>query len=177
MTKLSDRNARNLSKSKSGLTPEAVRLSYEGTYICPICRHGEIANLALMDAFACNFCRHIFTANLAEQTVQVVDSSQPMSWRWNGQQWKAAYRDDLNLTVMIWFIFAALVVFPSLIVWLPSQIFTPLPGSRWAWFPLVWTGCTFVVHALLAGWLIAEHYQIPFYIAGKIWLRDRLGHR
>ncbi|HEY9645238.1 MAG TPA: DUF2396 family protein, partial [Chroococcidiopsis sp.] len=114
--------------SQSGRLAAERSLSYDESYLCPICRHGQISSLVLMDAFACNFCRHIFTANLAEQTVQVVDSSQPMSWRWNGRTWRFAHQpDDLNLTVMIWLIGAVLVMLPSALVWLSAYTFPPLP--------------------------------------------------
>jgi len=156
---------------------EGNTFNYQGQYECPICRHGQISELTLMDAFACNFCRHIFTANLADQSVQVVDSSQPMSWRWNGRNWQTAYRDDVNLTLVIWLIGGVLVALPSAIVWLSAHTFPPLPGSPWAWFPMVWVACTFVVHFSLVLWLLIEHYQLPFYISMKIRLRNLLEGR
>jgi hypothetical protein len=152
-------------------------LNYQGVYTCPICRHGQISALTLMDAFACNFCRHIFTANLQNQSVQVVDSSQPMSWRWNGRTWQVAYRDDFNLTLVIWLVAVVLVALPTGIVWLSAHTFPPLPGSPWSWFPVVWMGCTFLVHFFLVAWLMAEHYQLPIYVSGKIRLRTLLGQR
>jgi hypothetical protein len=130
-----------------------------------------------MDAFACNFCRHIFTANLQEQSVQVVDSSQPMSWRWNGRNWQIAYRDDINLTVVIWIIAIVLTVLPSSLVWLSAYTFPPLPGSPWSWFPKVWVICTLLVHLGLVAWLMVEHYQFPIYIAIKIRLRGLFERR
>ncbi|MBD0269899.1 MAG: hypothetical protein ICV77_16605, partial [Cyanobacteria bacterium Co-bin8] len=63
------------SKPKSGRPLESSRgLSVDSgsTYLCPVCRHGQIEAMTLMDAFACNFCRHIFEVNLEQQTVQVV---------------------------------------------------------------------------------------------------------
>jgi hypothetical protein len=165
------------SKSASGSMTGSEALSYQGTYICPICRHGHISNLTLMDAFACNFCRHIFTANLNNQSVQVVDSSQPMSWRWNGRSWKASYHDDPSLTIVIWLVSAVLVVLPASIVWVMSYLFPPLPGSTGAWFPQVWLGCTLGVHFLMVGWLLAEHYQLPLYITNRIRLRSWMGRR
>jgi hypothetical protein len=146
-------------------------LNYEESYLCPVCRHGQITGLTLMDAFACDFCRHIFTANLKEQTVQVVDSSQPMSWRWVGRRWQVAYRDDLNLSTLIWIISIVVITLPPSLVGLAAYIFPPLPGSRWAWFPFAWAGGTLVIHLGMVLWLIAEHYQIPFYVSTKIRLQ------
>ncbi|WAL58323.1 hypothetical protein [Thermocoleostomius sinensis] len=163
--------------SVSRPSSEGCELDYQGTYLCPVCRHGQISALTLMDAFACNFCRHIFTANLPAQTIQVVDSSQPMSWRWNGRTWKSTYQDDPNLTLVIWFIGAILIVLPSSIVWLMAYLFPPLPGSTWAWFPNVWLGCTIGVHLLMVSWLLAEHYQLPLYISSRIRIRTWLGRR
>ncbi len=153
-------------------------LSYDEPYLCPVCRHGQISSLVLMDAFACNFCRHIFTANLTEQTVQVVDSSQPMSWRWNGRNWRLAYQlNDSNLTVLIWLIGAVLVILPSALVWLSAYTFPPLPGSPWAWFPMVWVGCTLLTHLLMVLWLLAEYYQFSPYISSKVRLQLLLNRR
>lgn len=165
---------KNLAKATR---PDDCHLNYQGAYVCPICRHGQITGLTLMDAFACDFCRHIFTANLQEQSVQVVDSSQPMSWRWSGRNWQVAYQDDFNLTVMIWFMAAMLVGLPSAIVWLSAYTFPPLPGSPWSWFPMVWVGCTLVVHLLLVVWVMAEHYQVPWYVTSKIRLRSLFNWR
>lgn len=173
MTKLGSENTQSSPASLS----ERVDLSYENSFLCPVCRHGEITGLVLTEAFACNFCRHIFTANLHEQSVQVVDSSQPMSWRWNGRGWQVAYQDDLNLTIVIWLVGVALVVLPSAIVGLSAYTFPALPGSPWAWFPTVWLGCTFLVHFLLVTWLMVEHYQLPLYVSTKVRLRALLGRR
>lgn len=169
--------AARTSKITSGAILEESSLNYQGTYICPVCRHGQISTLALMDAFACNFCRHIFTANLRNQSVQVVDSSQPMSWRWNGRKWQSTHQDDPNLTFVIWVIGVVLVTLPASIVWLMSYLFPPLPGSLWAWFPRVWLGCTLGVHLLMVAWLLAEHYQLPLYISSRIRLRGWLERR
>ncbi|XQQ06338.1 MAG: hypothetical protein EDM05_69180 [Leptolyngbya sp. IPPAS B-1204] len=156
---------------------ESRSLSLQDSYICPVCRHGQISALTLMDAFACNFCRHIFTANLQNQTVQVVDSSQPLTWRWTGRNWQSTYRDDPSLTAVVWFASIVLVLLPASIVWLMAFLFPPLPGSVLSWFPSVWLGCTFGIHLLMVGWLLAEHYQLPIYIASRVRLREWLGRR
>ncbi len=152
-------------------------LSFDSRYVCPVCRHGQIESLTLMDAFACNFCRHIFTANLKEQLVQVVDSSQPMSWRWNGRNWQSVYQSDANLTVLIWLVSGTMIVLPGMLVWLAMYTFPPLPGSPWSWFPAVWVGCTFVIHGCMVLWLLAEHYQFPLYVSARVllqsWFRQR----
>jgi hypothetical protein len=177
MTKRFPPDAVISSKRSPSSTPDHSHLDFQGTYLCPVCRHGQITGLTLMDAFACDFCRHIFTANLSDQTVQVADSSQPMSWRWNGRRWQVAYQDELNLTVVIWLVSAALVLLPPALVWLSAYTFPPLPGSAWAWFPTAWVGCTFSIHFLMVSWLIAEHYQLPLYVSTKIRLRQLLGQR
>lgn len=152
-------------------------LTYQETYICPVCRHGQIAALTLMDAFACDFCRHIFTANLLEQSIHVEDSSQPMTWRWNGLNWKAANQLDMDLTIVVWLVGVALVLLPPALIWLSSHTFPPMQGSTWAWFPSVWIGLTFLAHFTFVAWLLAEHYQLPFYVTYKIRLRHALGGR
>ncbi|MFZ4675399.1 MAG: hypothetical protein ACOYM4_06830, partial [Nodosilinea sp.] len=69
------------------------RLNLEAgeTYECPVCRHGQIQPMTLMDAYACSFCRHIFAVNLDQQTVHVVDKVQSMGWRWQGWRWQPLY--------------------------------------------------------------------------------------
>ncbi|NJR64594.1 MAG: hypothetical protein HC772_03535 [Leptolyngbyaceae cyanobacterium CRU_2_3] len=152
-------------------------MSHQETYICPICRHGQIAELILMDAFACNFCRHIFTANFPTQSIQVVDSSQPMSWRWNGRKWQSVYHHTSSLTLVVWLISAILVMLPASIVWLSSVLFPPLPGSTWSWFPQLWVACTFGSHLVMVSWLLIEHYQWPLYIATRVRILQWLGRR
>jgi hypothetical protein len=144
------------------------------SYTCPICRCGQITNLMLMDAFACNFCRHIFTANLEAQTIRVEDSSQPMTWRWNGRNWQVARLIDHSLSALIWTIGGFLIIFPSSLVGLSAYFFPPLEGSAWASFPLVWLGLTVTSHFLMVAWLLLEHYQVPIYVSGKIRLQDWL---
>jgi hypothetical protein len=166
------------SSKRPAKTPSGLRaLNDQETYICPVCRHGHISSLTLMDAFACDFCRHIFTVNLENQSIQVADSSQPMSWRWNGRGWMAAHHNDRNLTLAIWLVGIALVVLPSTIVCASAYMFPPLPDSRWAWLSAVWCGVTIVVHLGMVSWLIAEHYQIPIYVMSKIQLRRLFNYR
>lgn len=167
---------------KTPLQPTSTLLSesplnYQDSYVCPVCRHGQISAMTLMDAFACNFCRHIFSANLPTQSIQVVDSSQPMSWRWNGQKWQSVYRDAPSLTLVVWLIGIILVTLPGSIVWLSSALFPPLPTSTWAWFPKVWVICTFGIHFLMVSWLVVEHYQLPLYVSTRIRVAQWLGRR
>lgn len=149
-------------------------LSYSGTYLCPICRHGHIAELPLMEALACNFCRHIFSVNLPSQTVQVVDSSQPMSWRWNGRKWLAAYQEDQHLAILVWILCLGLVILPSAIVGIAAYIFPPLPDSPWARFSSVWALTTLILHGVMVAWVLAEYYQLPLYVSSKIRLQRLL---
>jgi len=149
-------------------------LTLQDHYLCPVCRHGTLSELALMDAFACDFCRHIFTANLEQQTVQMADGMQPMAWLWDGRNWRSLLSQDQSVTVFIWLLGALVAIAPTLLVWLSIYTFPPLPGSKWAWFPSVWAGCTLIVHLLLFGWLVAEHYQFPLYVRVKLWLRRLL---
>lgn len=127
-----------------------------------------------MDAFACDFCRHIFTPNLEAQTIEVVDSVQPMTWRWTGQGWRQSRQLDRDLTLLVWGLGGVLVLLPPGLVWLAGYIFPPLPGSPGANVPLLWAGLTLLCHSLLALWLVAEHYQFSAYVALKLQLRRQL---
>ncbi|WP_439341640.1 hypothetical protein [Vacuolonema iberomarrocanum] len=143
-------------------------LDLQDHYRCPVCQYGTLSELALMDAFACDFCRHIFTVNLEQQTVQIADGMQPMVWRWDGRNWRSLLSRDQSVTVFIWLLGVGVAIAPPLLVWLSTYTFPPLPGSRWAWFPTVWVSCTLVLHWLLVGWLVAEHYQFPLYVRSKL---------
>jgi len=167
---MSDRNL-------ATLNIDCRSLNYEQTYLCPVCRHGQISALALMDAFACSFCRHIFTADLRDQSVRVEDSSQPMTWHWNGLTWQGLHQVDVDLSIVIWVVGGVLVLLPPTLIWLSSHTFPPMAGSEWAWFPMVWVGLAFLLHFTLVLWLLLEHYQVPVYVACKVRLQMLLGRR
>jgi rubredoxin len=76
---------------------EPTRLNYHDTYSCPVCRHGKIAALTLMEAYACNFCQHIFTANLEQQVLKMADSQLPLTWYWNGKYWQGLPREGMEM--------------------------------------------------------------------------------
>ncbi|NJP08123.1 MAG: hypothetical protein HC866_00480 [Leptolyngbyaceae cyanobacterium RU_5_1] len=156
---------------------ERCGLSYQNTYLCPVCRHGQISAIVLMDAFACSFCRHIFTADLRDQSVRVEDSSQPMTWRWNGHAWQATNQMTADLTIMIWLVGTVLVVLPPSLIWISSHMFPPMQGSTWYWFPTIWVALAFLSHFSFVAWLLIEHYQLPFYVTCKVWLRELVGRR
>ncbi len=177
MSETADRkHDKNERKSSVG-SSELRSLNYQETYLCPVCRHGSIAALTLMEAFACDFCHHIFTADLRSQSVRLEDSSQPIIWRWNGNVWKAGHQIDADLTIMIWMVGAALVILPPSLIWLSSHTFPPLEDSGWLWFPTLWVGLTFLFHFCFVGWLLAEHYQLPPYIAFKVRLQTLFDRR
>lgn len=135
-------------------------LSYYDAYTCPVCRHGKIAALPLMEAFACNFCRHIFTANLEKQVITMADGQLPLTWHWTGQNWQGmTTRNSLGWGYRVGAI--AFVVLPTAIMGLGAYLFPALPGSRLSWFPWVWTGLTFFSHLACILWLILEYYQFP----------------
>lgn len=156
---------------------EQRSLSFDSSYLCPICRHGTITSMTLMDAFACDFCRHILTANLQQQFVRVEDSSAPMIWRWNGHTWQTLNQTDTDLAVIIWLVSLALVALPPTLIWLSAHTFPPLPHSPWAWVPGVWSVLALMCHLAFVSWLLMEHYQVPLYVALKVrlqgWLRLR----
>lgn len=143
-------------------------------YECPVCRHGQIQPMALMDTYACSFCRHIFEVNLDQQTVHVVDSVQPMGWRWQGWRWQPLYQSRGDITLTLWLIGLALVILPAGLVALGGYIFPPLeatPGANWS---MVWALGTLAAHSAMVGWLIAEHHQFPIYVMAKIRLQRLL---
>lgn len=151
---------------------ETKLLSLHDDYGCPICGTGRLSAIVLTDAFACNFCRHIFTANLANQSIQVVDTAQPMVWFWSGSRWQSQRQGNTRLTLTVCLIALALSGFPAAIIELSSHIFPPLhptPGLR---FSTVWSAIALLAHEGIALWLIAEHYQWPWYVSTKVRLQQ-----
>lgn len=130
-------------------------------YPCPLCRRGTLSELTLTEAFGCDVCHHIFAVNPSKQSVQVVDRSPPLTWRWNGQRWKVSHRDDVRLNWEAWIAAIAFVLFPTAIVSLAAYAFPPLPGSPLGIFPIFWAILTFFSHLACVKWLILEYYQVP----------------
>ncbi len=166
----------NLRKQKSPTPPASYQpLSHENTYQCPVCRHGQLSGLTLMDAMACDFCRHIFTLDLEQQILRIEDSSQPTTWRWTGRSWLPLRHHSPDLLTGVWMFAIALTVMPGLLVWLSYQTFPPLPNSRGAWLPGVWTLLTVAAHSSIVLWLLCEYYQFSLYVSTKIRLQRVLG--
>lgn len=149
-------------------------LGGDDAYECPVCRHGQIQPMALMDAYACSFCRHIFEVNLDQQTVHVVDSVQPMGWRWQGRRWQPLHQSRGDITLILWLIGLALVIFPAGLVALGGYIFPPLEATAGMNWSMVWALGTLAAHSAMVGWLIAEHHQFPVYVMAKIRLQRLL---
>ncbi len=145
------------------------RLDLGQVYPCPVCRQGTLEALPLMDAFSCRFCRHILAANLNQQQVQIVDSSQPLTWQWERERWhlvrgKAAGAMSLMVGVMA----CGLITLPAALVWLSGWVFPPLQPASSLSFSELWAILTLCVHGLLVAWLVGEYYQIPFYLIVKM---------
>jgi hypothetical protein len=142
-------------------------LNYHQVYRCPVCRHGEIANLILMEAFSCNFCQHIFTANIEQQILRIADSQLALAWHWTGEKWESIKQDKIELDWVYWLAGVIFVLLPTTLIALAIYFFPPLPGSTLAWFPFFWLILTFLAHFLGLICLIIEYYQFPLsqYIA------------
>lgn len=152
-------------------TQGPIPLSYHGVYRCPVCRYGEISNLAMMDAFACNFCNHIFTANLNQNSIELADSSLPLQWYWNGRRWQGAHRADVELGWGIGLAAIAIVLLPTTLLGLAAYMFPPIPGSNLSWLPVFWTISAFFAHLTIVIWLLVEYYQFPVFVFLKAWRR------
>lgn len=144
------------------------KLNYHDTYKCPVCSHGELSVLTLTDAFACSFCRHIFSADLEAQSLQMLDSVQPMVWFWTGERWRYNRRPDGHITAVVWSFALAIACLPALLVVISNYMFPPLDGDGLNQFSIIWTAITLLAHAVIVLWLIAEHYQWPWYVTAKI---------
>ncbi len=149
------------------------RFYSQGEYPCPVCRHGKVTAMPLMEAFACNFCQHIFTTNFDKQLIKMADSQLPLTWYWNGKNWKGIQREGNQLSWNYLILALAFVAFPTMIVALGAYIFPTTPHSPLSWFPLFWTILTPLTHLLIVLWLIIEYYQLPIFLYFRA-LRRRL---
>lgn len=135
-----------------------------GEYPCPVCRHGKVAQMPLMETFACNFCQHIFTTNFDKQLLKMADSQLPLTWYWNGKIWKGIHREGTEIG-WAYVIFAlAFVSIPTAIIGAGAYLFPPVDNSLMSWLPLVWTIVTFCAHLLCIVWLVIEYYQFPIFL-------------
>lgn len=137
------------------------RFDLKGEYPCPVCRHGKITQMTLMEAFACNFCQHIFTTNFEKQLLKMADSQLPLTWYWNGKNWKGIQREGTDLGWGYIIIGLAFVTLPTGIIASGTYLFPPLPDSPLSWLPLFWSILTFLAHLSCLILLAIEYYQLP----------------
>ncbi|MDJ0510644.1 MAG: hypothetical protein QNJ64_15525 [Crocosphaera sp.] len=156
--------------SSSHLSPNL--LNYYDAYYCPVCRHGEISTLPLMEAFSCNFCRHIFTANLDKQAITIADSQLPLTWYWTGKRWQSL-RSSPRIQWGYRLLALTFVLLPTSIIASGAYLFPVLPDSSLWWFPWLWVGLTFLSHLSCLLWLVIEYYQFPLSLYFEA-LRDNL---
>lgn len=143
-------------------------LNFDSEYPCPVCLHGQISTIPLMEALACNLCRHIFTLDTNQQSLTMADSSSPLTWQWNGRTWQGIYRNGVELNWSVKLGAIAIVLLPTALIALAAYIFPPIPGSRLSWLPTVWVGLTFLFHLTWVVSLIIEYYQFPIFIYLKV---------
>ncbi|MEB3339560.1 hypothetical protein [Okeania sp.] len=134
--------------------------SIEEVYNCPVCYHGEISAITLMDAFSCNFCHHIFSADMEKQSLKIADSSSPLSWKWNGKKWKADH-PQAEWNWMIQLLAVGFVLLPTMLIGLSAYFFTPIPGTPLCWLPIFWTVLTFLSHLVIIINIVVDYYQFP----------------
>ncbi len=139
-------------------------LNLGSVYYCPVCRHGELSAMPLMEAMGCNFCRHIFTVNLERQLLKMADSHVALTWHWDGRSWKGLQKEGFEPDWFYWLAGVAFVLIPPLIVGFGAYLFPPLADDPLYWVPFVWTPLTFFCHLICLLWLVVEYYQFPVWI-------------
>lgn len=157
------------------------------SYPCPICRHGQVAQMPLMEALSCDFCRHIFTLNprtphsprlnfvldRPDVLLRVEDSVQPLTWRWSGRDWRPLRAGgSAELSPALWFLGGLLAIAPASLIALGRYMFPPLPDSPGANLGWGWLGLTLVAHWGLVAWVLLEHYQLAWYVSLKLRWQD-----
>ena len=151
-------------------TPSRLTRSFnlQDTYPCPICRHGTIQSMVMMETLSCSFCRHIFSADLSSQVLRVEDKLPKSAWLWHQGRWTTQTSRNGDMTALVWFTSVFLILIPCLMIALPAYVFPPIGGLQMDSFSMVWGELTLGIHGLLASWLLVEHYQLPTYVAAKI---------
>lgn len=140
------------------------QLNEKGIYPCPVCRCGQVTTMTLMEAMNCDTCSHIFVPDWEQQQLQLADGEMALTWYWTGKRWKDTYSAGFEPHWGYWLGAFLFVSLPPALVGLSAYLFPPLPGSRGAWFPVVWMGIVFVTHLLCLIWLVIEYYQFPFFL-------------
>ena len=143
---------------------EFNRFHAKGEYSCPVCRHGKVSEMPLMEAFSCNFCQHIFTTNFDKQLLKMADSQLPLTWYWNGKTWKGIHREGVEIGWSYVLVALAFVLLPTAIVGSGMYLFPLESNSLLYWLPLTWTILTFCAHLFCVIWLIIEYYQFPIFL-------------
>ena len=143
-------------------------LSYQETYPCPVCGHHRLTGLALTEAFGCGFCRHIFAADLTARSIKLLDGVRPLSWYWQNGRWQQPHSPHTRVNMVIWGFVFSISCLPALLIALSNYMFPPLDQEGLGQFSLIWTLATLAAHAGIVCWLMAEHYQWPWYVTAKI---------
>lgn len=143
---------------------EFNRFHIKGEYSCPVCRHGKVSEMMLMEAFSCDFCQHIFTTNFEKQLLKMADSQLPLTWYWNGKTWKGIHREGLEIGWSYVIVALGFVLLPTTIVGSGMYLFPASPDSFLSWLPPAWTVLTFCAHLFCVIWLIIEYYQFPIFL-------------
>ena len=143
---------------------EFNRFHTKGEYSCPVCRHGRVSEMLMMEAFSCNFCQHIFTTNFEKQLLKMADSQLPLTWYWNGKTWKGIHREGVEIGWSYIIVALAFVLVPTAIVGSGMYMFPTSPDSLLYWLPFAWTIATFCAHLFCVIWLIIEYYQFPIFL-------------
>ena len=143
---------------------EFNRFHLKGEYSCPVCRHGKVSEMPLMETFSCSFCQHIFITNFDKQLLKMADSQLPLTWYWNGKTWKGIQREGTEIG-WGYFVFAVgFICIPTAIIACGAYLFPPVTGSFLSWLPVFWTLLTFCAHLFCVIWLIIEYYQFPIFL-------------
>ena len=140
------------------------RFHLKGEYFCPVCRHGKVSEMPMMETFACNFCQHIFTTNFDKQLLKMADSQLPLTWYWNGKTWKGIHREGVEVSWSYFIVALGFVLLPTSIVASGMYLFPPSEDSLMSWMPLAWTIITFCAHLACIIWLVIEYYQFPIFL-------------
>jgi hypothetical protein len=124
---------------------------------CPVCRHGNLSNLAMMDSLACDLCNNIFTPDPKSQLLELEGSPMTVRWEWDGRHWRAPYGQGIGLGVKL--AAAAFVILPTALMVFSVLRFRPVPGSPLSWFPYFWIGATLFCHFACVFSAFSSYYQ------------------
>jgi hypothetical protein len=132
---------------------------------CPVCMHGTIAPMPMMESLACDFCNHIFileqSADQRQQFLKMADTISLLRWTWTGKRWENANAVQVYNSRWLSILGILLVLVPTAIASIAVSLFPTEPDVPLAWFPKFWAIATFFGHLFVLLSITRDYTEFP----------------